>query len=432
MLSRDNLRQSLEWTLRAASLMLLAWMVWMSLAPQELPVARRGSDSRSLPDSLAAWTLDPGAESLHVSLDTMPDRVTRRWLVALRGAGAAVSWSSPPVTPVALEVEPLNDPDGGVRMLIAARDGARVAVSDALGSVDTVVMRGPVAELRTSVLRGVAGASVGARAARAVAMDSLASRGVLVLGRAGWEAKFVIAALEERGWQVAARLAVAPGVDVRQGGARLDTAHVGVVVALDTTAARDASRIARFVRAGGGLVLAGDAARSAAFSALAVGRVGPRVSAAAISVAADAPRRSLGFFSLIEPVRGAVPLELRDGRLAAAARRIGAGRVVQMGYDETWRWRLGGGDGAPEAHRDWWSSVVGGASYRAARQLAVDTARIDPAPIAATFAALGAQTRLDAPAPTPHRSRYLAPWMLALLFATLLAEWASRRFRGVP
>src|SRR5690606_16571189 len=158
---------------------------------------------------------------------------------------------------------------------------------------------------------------------------------------------------------------------VRQGTVELDTSVTGAVVVLDSTAARDSREIARFVRSGGGLVLAGEAARSESFSSLAAGRAGARVRAASIAFSDSAPRRALGFFP-VAAVDGAVPIETREGAIAVAARRAGAGRVVQVGYDATWRWRLQGGSDSPEAHRAWWSQVVGSAAYRAAQRLEKD------------------------------------------------------------
>jgi hypothetical protein len=306
-----------------------------------------------------------------------------------------------------------------------------VVVSDSLGVLDTVVMAGPSASLLARAVLGAARASAGGSGASAALHDSLVPRGVAVLGRAGWEAKFVIAALEESGWKVSAQLAVAPGIFVRQGRVALDTAITGVVVALDSSAARDARAIERFVRSGGGLVLAGDAARSTGFSRVAAGRVGTRIRSAAIVFSDSMPRRALGFYPISARADDAVPLESRDGTIAVAARRVGAGRVVQVGYDETWRWRLQGGSESPEAHRAWWSSVIGSAAYRAARPLTLHGETLDPAPLAATFSALGAPVAPERAAPTLQARPGLRWWMLVVLLALLLAEWASRRLRGM-
>lgn len=432
MRSRASWRSALEWALRAASLGLIAWMIWTTLAMRDAAAGRRVAGSRALADSLSEWTLDPRAESLHVVLDTVPGSSQRAWLAALRRAGAQVGWSSRGLTPLALALEPLNDPGGGVRASIAAPPGSRVVVSDMLGVMDTIATAGPSVQLRARAVEGVLSAATGGRAASAVLRDSLAPRGVVVLGSAGWEAKFVVAALEESGWKVSARLAVAPGVEVRQGSIKLDTATTSAVVVLDSTGSPDARAIERFVREGGGVVLAGSAARSPRFARLAAGRVGARVRAAAISFADSAPRRALGFYPIATGGADAVPLESRNGVLAAAARRVGAGRVVQVGYDESWRWRLQGGSASPEAHRIWWSAVVGSAGYRAAHSLATDPASLDPSPLAATFDALGDPSEPELSAPAWSRAPVLRRWMLLVLLATLLAEWASRRLRGAP
>jgi hypothetical protein len=106
---------------------------------------------------------------------------------------------------------------------------------------------------------------------------------------------------------------------------------------------------------------------------------------------------------------------------------VGAGRVVQLGYDETWRWRLAGTGDAPAAHRDYWSAVVTAAAYRAAKPIA--TANVnDAAPLASLYADLGAPS---VPRAAPlHISAGLRWWMFALLALLLLAEWTSRRLRG--
>jgi hypothetical protein len=430
MRSHDSRRRALEWGLRAASLALLAWIIWLSTGARRATGEHRISRSAALADSLASWTLDPRAESLHVALDELPPRRQRDWLVALRRAGAAVSWSSAGgAAPVALAVEPLNAPASGVRALLAAPVGSRVVVSDSLGVLDTIVTTGPSASLRARGVIGTARALAGGSGASALPRDSLEQRSVAVLGSAGWEAKFLIAALEESGWKVSARLAVAPGIFVRQGSVKLDTSATGVVVVLDTTAAQDAAAVERFVRSGGGLVLAGDAARSARFARLAAGQAGTRVRAATISFADSAPRRALGFYPVAARA-GSVALESRDGATIVAARRVGAGRVVQVGYDATWRWRLQGGGDSPDAHRDWWSQVVGGAAYRASHPLAPNYEALDPAPLAATFAALGEPVAREHASATTAAAPVLRGWMLIALLAMLLSEWASRRLRG--
>jgi hypothetical protein len=281
------------------------------------------------------------------------------------------------------------------------------------------------------IVTGGLTATVGKQRASASVGDTILSRRVLVLGRATWEAKFVISALEEAGWQLDARLSVAPGIDVTQGGARTpDTARHAAVVVLDAPSASTAAAVARYVRAGGGAILSGASARAPALAEIAAGRVGARVRASSIAFADDAPRRALGFLA-IAPRSDAIVLEDRDGRVAAVARRADAGRVVQIGYDESWRWRLAGGATALDAHRGWWSALVSSVAYRAV----LPTARAAPdenAPLARLVEALGPPTA--APRAITTGARWTpSPVMLFVLVTTLLlVELASRRLRGAP
>jgi hypothetical protein len=340
-----------------------------------------------------------------------------------------VSWSGDSLPATAIEVAARNDPAGGVRAYVAAPTGTRATLSDAIGLIDTVGIASGANALALPVSAGALDLLVGAQHARASAPDSLLARQVVVLGRAGWEGKFVMAALEERGWKVSSRLRVGPTVFVTQGTPlALDTAHTGVVIALDSSAASYAGAISSFERSGGGVVLAGDAPLAAGLRALAPGRAGSRIAAASLSFASAAPRRALGFFPIVSLASDAVALESRDGRVIAAARRAGAGRVVQLGYDETWRWRLAGSGDAPTAHRDYWSTVVAAAAYRAAAPVPARSQRADAAPLASLYADLGDPTLPAAAA--LHVTPGLRWWMFAMLALFLFAEWSSRRLRG--
>jgi hypothetical protein len=101
---------------------------------------------------------------------------------------------------------------------------------------------------------------------------------------------------------------------------------------------------------------------------------------------------------------------------------------VQLGYDETWRWRLAGSGDAPAAHREYWSTVVSAAAYRAAAPIASARQAGDAAPLASLYADLGAPT--PPATATLHVTPGLRWWMFAALALLLLAEWASRRLRG--
>jgi len=428
MRSRPDLRRSLELAARALALALLAWMIVRSAAPRDRAEVHERTDSRALETALAAWTLAPEPTSVHVTAAFAPAAREREWLRALAGAGVRVSWSGDSIPATAIEVAARTDPAGGVRAYVAAPEGSNATLSDAVGLLDTVESTQGATALSLPVTAGALDLLVRGQHARAAAPDSILPRRVVVLGRAGWEGKFVMAALEERGWKVSSRLRVGPNVFVTQGTPlALDTARTGAVIALDSSAAPHAGAIAAFERSGGGLVLAGDAPLAASLRALAPGRAGPRMAAASLSFASAAPRRALGFFPIVALASDAVPLESRDGRVIAAARRAGAGRVVQLGYDETWRWRLAGVGDAPAAHRAYWSAVVSAAAYRAATPIEPGRAS-DAAPLASLYADLGAPSVASAaPLQTGAGLRW---WMFALLALLLLAEWTSRRLRG--
>jgi len=412
-----------------ASALLVARMLWDARSG---PAARgtRVVQQRDLAVALAAWTAAAPADTLDLRLDGVPRSEERDWLHALARAGTSVRWSSRSSLPaLALEAEPRTDPVGGVTARIAAPIGAQVQVRDAASLIASIVLTARGATITIPIASQPLFVRVGDSRAAVASRDSLLPRRVVVLARGGWEAKFVIAALEERGWLVDARLSVAPGIDVTQGApGALDTARVAAVIALDSTADQDASRIAAFVRSGGGLVLEPEAAARPAFAALAAGGVAPRERPRTLAFADSAPRRALTL-SAIAPLRvDAVAIERRDGRVAAAARRVGAGRVIQLAYDESWRWRMSGGDGAVEAHRRWWTQVVGAAAYRALGSTSIASVD-DAAPLASLYTALGApHSARDLPATNGRGGLRL--WMILALGAMLLAEWGSRRLRG--
>ena len=420
-------RRRFELAARVAATLLIAWMIGRALAPTARVSIEERSDSRALPSAIVSWTLAPVPTSVHVTLRLAPRARERDWLRALAGAGVRVGWSGDSIPATAIEVAARSDPAGGVRAFVAAPAGAQGTLSDAVGMLDSVTVGAGVNALTVPIASGALDVAIGDQHALAGAPDSVLPRQVVVLGQAGWEGKFVIASLQERGWKVSSRVRVAPGIFASQGTPlALDTAHTAAVIALDSSASAYAGTITAFERSGGGVVLAGDAALAPSLRAIAPGRVGARVLAASISFASATPRRALGFFPVLSLASDAVALESRDGRVAAAARRVGAGRVVQLGYDETWRWRLAGTGDAPAAHRDYWSSVVAAAAYRATARSAATLE--DAAPLASLYAALGDPT-IARGAPAILGAR-LPWWMFAALAALLLAEWGSRRLRG--
>lgn len=411
------MRSRAEWALRAIALTALALLIWTLARPA--PSRPRISDSRDgLEAALVNATRRP-VTALDIVVDRVPGAPHRDWLAAIRATGTKVTWSARALTPVAVATSPVAEPEGRVRVSVASGDSTAVVLSDQLGAIDTVQ---PGAVPSSRVLRTATGlVSASARGSRAVTpvASPVRVRRVLVLGSAGWESKFVVAALEEAGWTVDARLRVAPGVETRQGpDYPLDTARYSAVIALDGAAAPSAGVIERYVNAGGGAVLAGSASRLSG-----VARIAP---------AAASARRVTGRRAglVLGAMKGdAVVLERQGVLPFVAARRSGVGRVVATGYDETWRWRMRRAAGAPAEHREWWTALVSAVAF--APSVYAPGSGGDAAPVAALTAALGPQARMG-PGPAGARSRVPPAWLLfGMLLASLLGEAVSRRYRGL-
>ena len=427
MLSRaERVCRAVEHALRFIAMVAIATLLWRAIrppGPAGVDVVRG-----DLQRALARWTRAPATE-MRVVFDAAPDPRTRDWLHALARAGGSVRWSSSrPIGPAAVVAEPAAKPNGTTRVRLVSASGEAVSVADDAGAIDTLP-RGGAREMELGAVAGAVRASGATFTATSEARDSVVLRSVLVLGAAGWESKFTIAALEERGWRVASRLRVAPNIDVTQGplGA-IDTARYAAVIVLDSTAASSSNAIARYARTGGGVILGGRAARS--FAGVSPGRVGARVAGVAGAVTSAAPRSGLGGFPVSSPGADAVVLESRDGVAMIAARRVDAGRVMQVGYDETWRWRMAGGDESAVAHREWWTRLVAAVAYAPLVPRASGMTSIDETPLASLVDALGPPTPMDGRLATP-RDNSRVTWMLfVLVAASLLVEWTSRRLRG--
>ena len=247
-----------------------------------------------------------------------------------------------------------------------------------------------------------------------------------MLGRVGWESKFTIAALEERGWTVDARLGLSPANSILQGTPMApDTGRYSAVIVLDSLAATNPAAIVRYAHDGGGVVIGGSATRLPGFSAILPARAGARF----------VPPRKLsdtteeaGARYPIQALRSdAVVLERADTVTILAARRAGAGRVVQLAEEESWRRRMRRAEGSTEAHRDWWTRIVASVAY--APRTGEGAATEDAAPLAELVAALGPAASRDLPA-IPTSPRNTDALLFALLSAALLTEWGSRRWRG--
>lgn len=435
LLVSDRSRKTFERLLRVvATLTLLMLLAIVMQAARSQPI--REAEGSAVPKSLALWSTREAPRQVHVSFNPAPTPEMRDWLGAIARAGTQISWDGIAPAPAALAVEPVADPWRPTRVWIAAPPESRVLLRDKLGVIDTAIVARVGARLVLPQLEGTLHAGNGKLEATSAERDSLLLRSVLILAQAGWEAKFTAAALEEHGWSVESRLAVSPDSDVRQGPERLliDTARYAAVIALDSVADRYASQLARYVRAGGGLIAAGDAAALSSLATILPATVIDEPTLPGV-FARRSGRDALSLAPLGRMKAGAVALEKReqqDGRdaFAAAAWRVGGGRTVQIGYQDIWRWRLAVAN--PEAlqeHRQWWAQVVSAVAY-APRVPVLLEGRLEPTPLASHVEALGPATeRITLRASLLDDPRLLNV-LFAVLVAALLLEWASRRLRG--
>jgi hypothetical protein len=311
---------------------------------------------------------------------------------------------------------------------VAAPESALVVLSDSLGVLDSARATAAGVHAVIPKPRATTDAVVGPVVARAALRDSLHLGRLLVIGSASWETKFTVAALEERGWEVDARIVVSPRSDVRQGEiAAIDTSRYSAVLAIDSTAGRYGDRIARFVEQGGGLVLWTPAARARSLARIAPGVAGKRIEDEGAVPRDSAPRAALGLVPVERLADVAIVLVRRGGNVSIAARRVGQGRVIETGYTTSWRWRMAGGDDAPSRHREWLAGLVASVAYTGRTVLAAPPT--DAAPLASLIDRLGTaapewkEAGLD--------QEVIARWVFGVLCAALLLEWASRRTRGV-
>lgn len=393
----DVPRAALEWLLRAASIGLLVLLLLRVLHPEQEGRAAVVADADAMRTALASWTIRP-VPALHVKLASVPTPQERDWLRALSRAGTTVTWEGDRVPATAATVTRMIDPVPMWRATVAAPQGSRVVLRDNLGVIDTVQTASFGARAVLPSLQQRFGASVNGTTAWAAVQDSIVLKKLLVEGQAGWETKFAIAALQERGWTVDALTHVAPGVDVREGTpAAPDTSRYAAVVAIDTSATLIAQSAGPYVRSGGGLVTLHDATG-----------IGP----------AGSP---------------AVVLEKRsDGTMTAY--RSGQGRVLHIGYPEVWRNRVPDREGTPDpvaANRAWWGDVIASVAYAPRISMRPETTA-DPAPLASLFDRIGAPSPA-ARSPSTARAHVVPIYLLfAMLLGALLLEWMSRRLRGEP
>lgn len=392
-------RIAAEWLLRATSLALVALLLWRALHPSAASERHETGRSDGLARALSAWTAAPPSAAT-LTLDSVPAPVQRDWIAALRHAGTALTWSGDALRATAVTITPLPDPAGAWQIDASARDGMTLVACDGIGPIDTMRVRGGGARVVVPRVDGGIVLAGGGATAAAPPRDSLLLRRILVEGSAGWETKFTVAALEERGWAVDALMHVAPNVDVRVGTpSRPDTARYAAAIAVDTSARLIASAASAFVRGGGGLVTLHDA-------------------------------------TTIAPGGGAIAVLERRPDGDVRAYRAGAGRVIRVSYPDVWRERMAPADSGRDpvaTHRAWLARVVASVAY-APRVGRTTTWRDDPAPYADLVARAGppgtAPPAHVAPAVSGFLARAPDALLATLLFVALLAEWLSRRLRG--
>jgi hypothetical protein len=331
-----------------------------------------------------------------------------------------------------IDAQPVASPEGGIRTRMAAPRGSIVEIADDAGVIDSIQSSAAGVSVTIGSAVGKLVARVDKSTATTIPEDSVILRRVLVIGNAGWESKFVAAALEESGWKVDAFIRVAPGVEVTQGTvASIDTGRYSAVVALDNSVAPYAERLVGFVRTGGGVVLGPGAAAVAAIGPLRAGGVGDASAPAQVAnISGSVTRGTLVMAPIIQPRSDAIPIERRSETIAVAVRRFGAGRVLQSGYEDTWRWRMAGAESSVRDHRGWWTELV--SNVASAPRVAVPnrTVETDDAPLADLVAALGPASAGAAVARSGLNPSHWISWLFAVLSLALIAEVASRRVRG--
>jgi hypothetical protein len=438
------MRRGVESVLRALGIGALLLALWQAWRPARESVAQEVARVRLVPaDSLARLLTDPVRSELALDLPSVPDGETRALLQAATHAGVRVAWRSAdgsPLPALAVSAEARVDPAGGSVVRLAAPSNASVELADSLGWIDSATVTAPGVTWQVPGEPRAFAVRLGGTIARTSEPRAAAPRRVRLLAEAGWDARFTLLALEEAGWTVDAAFAIAPRVRVNAGQPEsLDTARYAAVVALDSSAWSQASAIARFVRDGGGLVLLSDAADGAPAVLPRAGAVGTRTEGVPGALRTAAPREGLAFhpFARLEPESVVLERSTRAGAPpSVVARRIEAGRVVQVAWGSTWEWRMLGDDASLDAHRDWWRLLLQRAAAGGDSVPVVEGPWPgDAAPLADLVARVGAPGSSsgrvpDGAADAGSTSRPPDPRLLLLAAAALLAEWWSRRLRG--
>ncbi len=428
--------------LHAIGLVCVTLLLWRLLTPASArhDAAQVSADGHL--DLALASALRTAPDTLDVVLRGVPDARARAQLRALRGSGRVLRLSADaPLTAVAATVDEEWRQSGGAHVQIVGRDSISAALSDAAGRIDSAALTSRGVSSRTGPVRGVLRVGVHTATASVSPLGAASPEiaRVLVLGDATWESRFVVTALEEAGWPVDVAVSLSPKVRITQGISTMPArSRHSIVVVLPGALSSAIAALPAFVRSGGGLVIVGTAARIGGLAGLRAGTPGSTVAGEVGAEASDDARHGLDLIPIAALAAGAVALESRDGKVAVAARRVGAGRVIQVGYDNSWLWRMAGNDDAPVAHRRWWTALLSGVVPMAApvSRVVLDPSHdtLEAAPLAALASDLGLPAVRVQSAGVNSRSfvEYLDPrWLLALALLSLVASWTLRRFRGL-
>lgn len=427
--SRTDGGRRLEAGARTLALLVVVALAWRSGEGRGAPAVR---GSEGLVDALRQATRQAPAE-LHVQADSIPGAAERAWLRALRDAGTPVTWTRDSQAPPLVATEVVPGPERRVRiaMLDAPAGGG---LHDAVGRLaEAPLGPQPLQEVDAVPAGSVQARSSGGLALATPAPDTSTPR-ALVLARAGWEGRFVAQGLRDAGWAVETDFLVnsaqaGQAASVRSRGARAPNSSVSVVIALDETAAPRAGALAAWVRAGGGLLLGPDALAVPGLAALSPAGLGPRVDGSLGGLNSRTPRRGLDRHALGLRDEAAVAVEREGEVVRVAARRVELGRVGVIAYRDTWRWRMEGDAGAPEAHAAWWSAMAG--AVAAPPAAAEPSPADDPAPLASMVDALGPPAERGR-ATDMFPATSIDAILLSLACLALLVAWWARRARGLP
>jgi hypothetical protein len=428
--------------LQLLGLVSIALLLWQAITPIRTEQHRVRVSTESSPSVLASSLVHIRADTVRVAVDAVPTASTRAVVRAARASGQPVALESQvPLRGLAVSVDDRWRTVGGSRVTIATTQSVTATVQDAAGGIDSLIVAPTGARRESGPVEGAL--RVIAPDARAAvptlrAAASAAER-VLVVGDATWESRFLVASLEEAGWLVDASLTLSPRATVTQGTARtLQAMRHAIVVVLPGAPTSVVGALPAFVRNGGGAVIVGDAARAPGVRSLLAGTPGSEMRGEVGAEQSVEPRHALDLVPIATLQRGSVAIEARDGAVAVAGRRVGAGRVVQVGYNNSWLWRMAGDDDAPRAHRRWWSTLLAGVMpQRVPPRVTVAAERdtLDAAPVAALARDVGlpriVPARADATSATPWIAQRDPRMLLALALCGLTGAWALRRWRGL-